>query len=89
MRHAPMVVLAALLAGCATSTGVTQIGEEYSISSTDKGPAGDLGSLKVAAYKEANAFCAGKGKTLKVLRSVDIPRAFLQFPQTEVQFSCV
>lgn len=64
-------------------------GDAYSISHRDNGPMASLGALKAAAYKDAAAFCAGKNKTVQVLRSNDIPRSLGQFPETEVQFTCV
>ena len=58
------------------------------MSRSDKGPAGSLMDVKAAAYKDASAFCAGKNKVFVLLKSNDVPRAFLQFPETEIQFSC-
>ena len=87
-RVLPVILL--LLSGCATSTGVMTIGDDtYSIARQDAGPNGSLGALKAETYKEATAFCAAKGKALKVITSNDVPRAFAQFPQTEVQFTCI
>lgn len=79
-----------VLSGCAASTGVVPIGSDtYSVSHRDNSPTSSLGALKAAAYKDAAAFCATKNRELQVLRSTDIPRSFGQFPETEVQFSCV
>lgn len=88
MRFA-LTATALLFAGCASTTGVIPIGKEtYSISRTDNSPASSLGEMKASAYKEAAAFCGTQDKQLEVLRSNDVPRAFGQFPQTEVQFTC-
>ena len=82
--------LAAVLSACAASTGVIAIGSDtYSISHRDNGPMASLGALKAAAYRDATAFCAVRNSSVQVLRSNDIPRSFGQFPETEVQFSCV
>ena len=78
------------LSACAASTGVIAIGSgTYSISHRDNGPMASLGALKAAAYRDAAAFCTAKNRSVQVLRSNDIPRSLGQFPETEVQFSCV
>ena len=78
------------LAGCAATTGVMPIGHEtYMVSHRDNGPMASLGALKAAAYQDATNFCTAKRKSLKVIKSNDIPRSFGQFPETEVQFMCV
>lgn len=90
MRYAALILLTSALAGCASTSGVIPIGKDtYSITSHDNGPAASLTSLKADAHRSAGAFCATKGKTLKVTGSTDVPRSFGQFPQTEVQFNCV
>lgn len=89
MRTAAFLVTLTLTA-CAASTGVVPIGvNTYSISQRDNGPMASLGALKAAAYKDAAAFCAAKNKSLQILRNNDVPRSFGQFPEAEVQFSCV
>ena len=85
-----VTVAALLLAGCAASTGVIGIGNDaYSISHRDNGPMASLGALKAAAYKDAASFCAAKNKSVQVVKSNDVPRSFGQFPETEVQFTCL
>jgi hypothetical protein len=79
-----------LLGACAATTGVVAISNEtYSISHRDNGPMASLGALKAAAYKDAAAFCAGKNRAVQVVKSNDVPRSLGQFPETEVQFTCV
>ena len=78
------------VAGCAASTGVIAIGQDaYSISHRDNGPMASLGALKAQAYKDAASFCAAKSKSVQVTKSNDMPRSFGQFPETEVQFTCL
>jgi len=80
----------AILTGCAASTGVMPIGKDmYMVSHRDNGPASSLGALKAAAYRDATQFCASQSKALQVIRSNDIPRSLGQFPETEVQFTCI
>lgn len=84
------LILASLLAGCASTTGVVPIGQNnFMISREDNGPAASLGALKAATFKEAGAFCAGQAKTLHVTKESDTPRSLGQFPQTTLQFQCI
>jgi hypothetical protein len=89
-RQLSIVFVLFTLYGCAASTGVVSIGKDtYMISNRDNGPASSLGALKAAAYKDASSFCAGQQKALQVIRSNDVPRSFGQFPEIEIQFTCV
>jgi len=90
MKRSSMIVLNSLLVGCAATSGVIPIGKDtYSITSHHNGPASSLTSLKADAYRSAGAYCATQGKTMKVVGGSDAPRSFGQFPQTEVQFTCI
>lgn len=78
------------LTACTSTTGVVSMGKDaYMIAREDNGPAASLGAIKTAAFKEAGAFCSGRGKTMQVTKESDTPRSFGQFPQTSVQFTCV
>lgn len=84
------LVLASLLAGCASTTGVVSMGSDtYMIAREDNGPAASLGRIKAAAFKEAGSFCVGQGKTMQVVKENDTPRSFGQLPQTTLQSTCV
>jgi len=86
----PAFIAALSLTACAASTGVIAIGSDtYSISHRDNGPLSSLGALKAAAYKDATDYCTAKNKKMQVLRSNDVPRSLGQFPETEVQFTCI
>ncbi|MBA5686723.1 hypothetical protein [Rugamonas apoptosis] len=83
-------LIAAILAGCASTTGVVSAGkDQYMIAREDNGPASSLGAIKAQVFQEAGAFCAGQGKTMQIIRENDVPRSFGQFPQTSLQFTCV
>jgi hypothetical protein len=85
-----ILTIAILMVGCASTTGVVPIGKDtYMIVREDNGPAASLGTIKAATFKEAGAFCSGKGKTMQVSKESDTPRSFGQFPQTTLQFTCV
>lgn len=59
------------------------------ISREDNGPAASLGTIKAQVFQEAGAYCAGKGKSMQIIKENDVPRSFGQFPQTSLQFTCV
>jgi hypothetical protein len=80
----------ALLSGCASTTGVVPVGKDvYMIAREDNGPAASLGAIKAASFKDASAFCAGQGKTMQLIKESDTPRSLGQFPQTNMQFTCM
>lgn len=84
-----MIILAAVLMGCASTTGVVSTGSnQYMVSREDNGPAASLGQLKAATMKDAGAHCAGQGKAMQILRETDTPRSLGQFPQTTLHFTC-
>lgn len=85
-----MIWLVAILAGCASTTGVISTGSnQYMVSREDNGPTASLGQLKAATMKDAGAHCAGQGKTMQILRETDTPRSLGQFPQTTLHFTCI
>jgi hypothetical protein len=85
-----IIIAAVILTACASTTGVVNIGKNtYMIAREDNGPAASLGSIKAATFKDASAFCATQGKTMNLLKESDTPRAFAQFPQTNIQFNCI
>lgn len=84
-----VIVYAILIAGCASTTGVVSMGKDtYMIAREDNGPAASLGAIKASTFKEAGAFCSGKGKSMQVTKESDTPRSFGQLPQTTLQFQC-
>jgi hypothetical protein len=90
MRPLCLLVVSVPLLGCAATSAVIPIGKDtYSIAGHDNGPAASLTSLKVDIYRAAGAHCAAMGKTMKVTGGTDTPRSLGQFPQAEVQFTCV
>lgn len=79
-----------LLAGCASTTGVVSTGKDtYMIAREDISFLARLGDIKAASFKDAASFCAGKGKTMELIKESDTPRSLGQFPQTHIQFSCI
>lgn len=84
-----IVLIVLFISGCAASTGVIPIGNNmYMVSHRDNSINSSLGALKAEAYNEASAYCSKQKKTMKVIKSNDVPRSLGQFPETEVHFVC-
>ena len=82
----------ALLAGCATTSGVTPLGKDtYLISRNGAGFWSSTAQIKAEALKDADTFCAGNGKNLQVVRTDQHEASGRpgDFPGAEVQFMCL
>ena len=83
------VVMAALVSGCATSSGVVSTGPDTcKISRTEWGLR-TSGSVKAAAIKEATAYCGKRGKAILVLKTVESDVQYGSKPAAEVFFKCL
>jgi hypothetical protein len=81
-----------LLVGCAVNSGVVSTGPDTFIVSRQAATGfTGLGDLKAQALREANQFCAGKGKSMEVISTDESkpPYIFGNFPRVEVQFRCI
>jgi|SRR5450432_3052268 len=80
-----------LVAGCASTSGVVPLGgDTYLISRSEKGFDTTGSRVKADSLKEANQFCASKGKQLEVTKATDrdmVP--FKSDAQAEIEFRCV
>ena len=85
---APMLVL---LSACASSSGVVKVGEDtFTLSGTGKSPAGYAGSeVMKAVYSEANDYCNGMGKKIKVVTTQMHDQTFPNPADASIQFLCV
>jgi PEGA domain-containing protein len=87
-----MAVSAAALARCASNSGVVPIGPDtFMVSRQAATGFSGLGILKAEALREAEQYCAGKGKTMQIVNSTESqpPYIFGNFPKAEVQFMCL
>jgi len=77
-----------LLTACATRPGVTTA-PDGTLVAMQRGTqlADPTGPLRLQALKDANAYCAARGKPAKVLRSREIP-SIGHWPEAEVTFVC-
>jgi hypothetical protein len=81
-----------ILTGCASNTGIIPIGTDtYMVSRQAATGFSGSGSLKAEAFQEANAYCAGHGKSLQVVSTQEAqpPFVFGNYPKAEVQFMCL
>jgi len=81
----------ALLAGCASNSGVVPMGSgTYMISRQAATGFTGLGNLKAEALREANAFCEEQGKTFELLdsRQSEPPYVLGNYPRVEIEFRC-
>jgi hypothetical protein len=85
-------VLALLLGGCATSTGVTPIGEDtYLITRSGAGFWTATATVKAEAYKDATQYCVSLGKKFQVVHVSEHAMSGRpgDFPGAEIQFMCL
>jgi hypothetical protein len=86
------LTLAALLAGCASNSGIIPIGQDtYMVSRQAATGFSGSGTLKAEAFQEANRYCLSQGKNLQVVNTNEAqpPYIFGNFPKAEVQFMCL
>lgn len=86
------LIAAAMLAGCASNSGIISIGKDtYMVSRQAATGFSGSGTLKAEAFQEASAYCAKQGKTLQVVSTEEAKPPFLlgNYPKAEVQFMCL
>ena len=89
----PVIVVATILAGCATTTtGPVAAGKNTYVISRQEGafPSGDE-QLLAEAIGEANNFCSSLNKVVKLINTHENsgPYIFGNYPKATVTFSCV
>lgn len=62
--------------------------DTYMTSRQDNGFTAAVGALKAENLKDAESYCAAKGRGFSVLGSEDIPRALGKIPQSTLTFKC-
>ena len=87
-----IIIVALLLAGCASSSGIAPIGKDtYMVSRQASTGFSGLGDLKAEALREANQYCLSQNKVLQVTHTEDAKPPFVlgNFPRVEIQFMCL
>jgi hypothetical protein len=92
MRKVVLAFAVALLAGCASSTGVVPMNDD-TLRIYKRGNTGFVGSEAIEAdlMRQASKYCADRGQSLQVTNVLlGSPPYFRgNFPKAEVQFKCV
>lgn len=92
MKHPILLAIAGhlALAGCAsTNTGIVQIADDTYMYAKQDWMAYSGSVVKAELYKEANAFCASKGKKFAPLNSTaEDYKPYHSSAGAEIQFSC-
>ncbi|MBQ5963174.1 hypothetical protein [Massilia sp. ZL223] len=86
-----ILVCVAILAGCASNSGVVAMGQDtYFVSRQSGNALAGMANLKAEAIGEASQFCGSKGKALQVTSQKDAEPPFIlgNYPKTEIQFKC-
>jgi len=90
MKHITIITIAAIsLAGCATNSGIVDLGGGNYVYAKEDAMAYNGSAIKVEILKEAAAFCARQGKQM-VVQSSDAKQytPYSSYAGAEVQFSC-
>lgn len=85
-------VVAGLLAGCASNSGIVRIGPDtYMVSRQAATGFMGLAKIKAKAFGEANAYCDKQNRIAQVTHTEDShpPYIFGNYPRSEVQFMCL
>jgi hypothetical protein len=86
-----LLFVAALLAGCSTSSGVLQAGPNlYTVTTTAAIVAGGAAGAKKSAYEQANAECAKQSKIASIATENATAPSINDGKHTvDIRFSCV
>lgn len=89
MRNGITVLVLLALCGCATNSGIVDLGGGNYVYAKEDAWAYNGNATKVEILKEASAFCAKQGKQMTVQSSDAKPYTpASSFAGAEVQFSC-
>ena len=86
-----MTFALAMLAACASNTGVIAIGQnQFVIEKQQATGAPGLGNLRADVYVEANAFCATQGGSVETLNyeQTNPPYILGNYPRVSLTFGC-
>lgn len=85
-----VIAITSALAGCAsTNTGIVQIADDTYMYAKQDWMAYSGSVVKAELYKEANAFCASKGKKFTPINSTNEDyKPYQSSAAAEIQFSC-
>jgi len=86
---AASLMCAALMCGCATNSGIVDLGGGHYVYEREAVMAYNGNAVKIEMLKEASAFCAKQGKQMEVQSSEAKSYAIgSSYAGAEIQFSC-
>lgn len=89
MKKVILTIAVATIAGCATNSGIVDLGDGNYVYEKEDAMAWNGSATKVEILKEASAFCAKQGKQMVVQSSEAKPYTpYSSYAGAEVQFSC-
>jgi hypothetical protein len=80
--------VAALLAGCTTTTGVVDLGDGAYMLGTHGGVGWSGSSVKADLIKEAQDRCAKEGKKFRLLSDQSVDASMSVYASAEIKFRC-
>lgn len=86
------VILAVILAGCASHTGIVQIGKDtYMVAKQQATGFPGLGNMKAELIAEATQYCTLQGKSLQLVNTTETQPPYIlgNYPRSEVNFMCL
>jgi hypothetical protein len=92
MRRYLFAIGIVLLVGCAVNSGVVATGPDtFMVSRQAATGFSGLGDLKAQALREANKYCADKGKSMQEINTSESKPPYIlgNFPRVEVEFRCL
>lgn len=87
-----ILTLTIMLAGCASHTGIVQIGKDtYMVAKQQATGFPGLGNMKAELITEAAQYCMLQGKTLQLVNTTETqpPYVLGNYPRSEVHFMCL
>ena len=86
-----LILLAFLMTGCATNSGVIPDGKDAYIVLVSGGHGfASAGVLKIDAYKDANAYCMKQDKQLETISEKTVQAGLLSnVSEAELKFRCI
>jgi hypothetical protein len=92
MKFAMGAILVALLAGCASHTGIVAIGRDsYMIAQQQATGFPGLGNMKAEMISEGSRHCAAQEKEIQIISTSESrpPYVLGNYPRAEIQFMCL
>lgn len=87
-----IAVVSLVISACSSHTGIVQMGQDtYMIAKQQATGFPGLGNMKAEIIGEASRYCAGLGKELQVVSTLETQPPYIlgNYPRSEIQFMCL